>query len=153
MGSIGNATIPGFLCRICMKVHRSVILLFGHQGQRMQLIEKLEKYLFVTISPTDNLPKSICQDCIKKLRSAEKNLLRMQKLILEIHPEWKEEGGDESLEPISDDSSESSCSDISISTDSSEESDSFDFPPLDLSGRPRENEILPPVSESDDDQP
>lgn len=51
MGSIDAACISGFLCRLCSEMHRTVIHIYGDQGQKYDLAGKINAYLPVTVSP------------------------------------------------------------------------------------------------------
>lgn len=50
MGSYNSACITGFLCRLCSEIHRSVIHIYGEQGRRLQLAQKINNYLPVTVN-------------------------------------------------------------------------------------------------------
>lgn len=50
MGSIEAACISGFLCRLCSEMHRTVIHIYGDQGQKHELAKKINAYLPVTVS-------------------------------------------------------------------------------------------------------
>lgn len=50
MGSLEAACISGFLCRLCSEIHRMVIHIYGDQGQRHELAQKINDYLPVTVS-------------------------------------------------------------------------------------------------------
>lgn len=50
MGSIDKACISGFLCRLCSEMHRIVIHIYGDQGQRLCLVEKINGYLPITVN-------------------------------------------------------------------------------------------------------
>lgn len=50
MGSIDAACIAGFLCRLCSEMHRTVIHIYGDQGQKHDLAGKINAYLPVTVS-------------------------------------------------------------------------------------------------------
>ncbi|XP_053963586.1 uncharacterized protein LOC128866699 [Anastrepha ludens] len=67
MGSIDRACISGFLCRLCSEVHRIVIHIYGDQGMELCLVEKINGYSLNTISPTDLLPKTICETCLRRV--------------------------------------------------------------------------------------
>lgn len=49
MGSIEAACISGFLCRLCSEMHRMVIHIYGDQGQKHGLAQKINDYLPVTV--------------------------------------------------------------------------------------------------------
>lgn len=67
MGSIEEACITGFLCRLCSQIHRSVIFIYGAEGDRHKLEQKINNYLPVKIAPTDPLPKTVCEGCMNKV--------------------------------------------------------------------------------------
>lgn len=50
MGSLDQARIVGFLCRLCSEVHRSVYHIYGDEGLRQNLAEKINDFLPVTVS-------------------------------------------------------------------------------------------------------
>uniref|UniRef100_A0A0K8TN54 ZAD domain-containing protein n=1 Tax=Tabanus bromius TaxID=304241 RepID=A0A0K8TN54_TABBR len=77
MGSIDKACISGFLCRLCSEMHRTVIHIYGDQGQKHRLVEKINGYLPVTIKPTDPLPKTICEACLKRVEEHYELLVRI----------------------------------------------------------------------------
>ncbi|CAD7085212.1 unnamed protein product [Hermetia illucens] len=79
MGSIDKACISGFLCRLCSEMHRTVIHIYGDQGQRHGLLEKINGYLPVTITPTDPLPKTICESCLRRVEQHYELLIRIKK--------------------------------------------------------------------------
>ena len=58
MGSIDAACISGFLCRLCSEMHRTVIHIYGDQGLKKGLAQKINEYLPVTVSATTYLQKS-----------------------------------------------------------------------------------------------
>lgn len=82
MGSIRKARIPGFVCRLCTALSRVVIHIFGNRGKKLNLVEKVNKYVPIKISPTDSLPKAICLKCLNRV---EKNYALMRRL---AHINW-----------------------------------------------------------------
>jgi len=61
MGSTDKAVITGFICRLCSKMNRFVIHIYGEEGERMKLAEKINTYLPITVISTcrpvsDDLP-------------------------------------------------------------------------------------------------
>lgn len=50
MGSTARGLITGFICRLCSKMNRYVILIYGEEGERMGLAEKINSYLPITVS-------------------------------------------------------------------------------------------------------
>ncbi|XP_014218498.1 uncharacterized protein LOC106646858 [Copidosoma floridanum] len=69
MGSIDKAVITGFICRLCSKMNRFVIHIYGEEGERMKLAEKINTYLPITVNANDQLPKTACLHCIEKLEA------------------------------------------------------------------------------------
>ncbi|PSN48478.1 hypothetical protein C0J52_11721 [Blattella germanica] len=69
MGSTDEAVITGFICRLCSKMNRFVIHIFGEEGERMRLAEKINAYLPITININDPLPKTVCLPCIDRLEA------------------------------------------------------------------------------------
>lgn len=67
MGSIEEACITGFLCRLCSQIHRSVIFIYGAEGDKHKLEQKINNYLPVKIAPSDPLPKTVCEGCMNKV--------------------------------------------------------------------------------------
>lgn len=49
MGSIEKANITGFLCRLCSEMHRVVIHIYGDQGKKQSLVDKINGYLPITV--------------------------------------------------------------------------------------------------------
>lgn len=50
MGSVDNAIITGFICRLCSKMNKLVIHIYGEEGNRMQLAKKINMYLPINVS-------------------------------------------------------------------------------------------------------
>ncbi|XP_067007725.1 uncharacterized protein [Anabrus simplex] len=69
MGSTDKAVITGFICRLCSKMNRFVIHIYGEEGDRMRLAEKINTYLPITIAVNDPLPKTVCLPCIERLEA------------------------------------------------------------------------------------
>ncbi|KAJ9578768.1 hypothetical protein L9F63_004976 [Diploptera punctata] len=69
MGSTDKAVITGFICRLCSKMNRFVIHIYGEEGERMRLAEKINAYLPITINVNDPLPKTVCLPCIDRLEA------------------------------------------------------------------------------------
>eukprot|EP00099_Drosophila_melanogaster_P010186 NP_001262946.1 uncharacterized protein Dmel_CG31109, isoform B [Drosophila melanogaster] len=80
MGSIEKACISGFLCRLCSEMHRTVIHIYSDHGQRLCLVEKINGYLPITISPTDPLPKTICKSCLHRVEQHYSLLMRLTRM-------------------------------------------------------------------------
>ncbi|XP_050300617.1 uncharacterized protein LOC126739134 [Anthonomus grandis grandis] len=66
MGSTGQATMTGFICRLCSKQRKIVIHLYTSRAKKLDLINKI-KLLPISLQLHDNLPKTICEPCIEKL--------------------------------------------------------------------------------------
>lgn len=66
MGSIEHLSFPRHRCRMCHQFRVSMIDIFKGSGQRLYLIEKIRAYGLI-VSPTDRLPKTLCQSCIQDL--------------------------------------------------------------------------------------
>lgn len=49
MGSTDRAVITGFICRLCSKMNRFVIHIYGEEGERMKLADKINAYLPITV--------------------------------------------------------------------------------------------------------
>ncbi|XP_017048160.1 uncharacterized protein LOC108092850 isoform X2 [Drosophila ficusphila] len=121
MGSIANAKISGFVCRICMQVHRNVLLFFGERAQQMHLVQKVKRHFSVAVSSTDDLPKTICHECIRTVNRFEEMQAYFRKLRADLCLAIPR-GSPPS--PVSDWTDDLAISDDS---DSTESSDSFDF--------------------------
>nr|BAN21305.1 unkown protein [Riptortus pedestris] len=68
MGSLDKAQLTGFICRICSKMNKVVIHVYGEEGKRINLASQLQTYLGVDVYMNDDLPKTVCPSCIVKLR-------------------------------------------------------------------------------------
>ncbi|XP_033228500.1 uncharacterized protein LOC117180223 [Belonocnema kinseyi] len=69
MGSTDKAVITGFICRLCSKMNRFVIHIYGEEGERMKLADKINAYLPITVNANDQLPKTACLHCIERLEA------------------------------------------------------------------------------------
>ncbi|CAH0394615.1 unnamed protein product [Bemisia tabaci] len=67
MGSLDGAVITGFICRLCSKLSRLVIHIYGEQGVTLQLDKKINTYLPISVKFSDPLPKTVCVACVQKL--------------------------------------------------------------------------------------
>ncbi|KAK0081517.1 hypothetical protein PV325_012028 [Microctonus aethiopoides] len=67
MGSTDKAVITGFICRLCSKMNRFVIHIYGEEGERLKLAEKIRTCLPITVKMNDPLPKTVCLHCIERL--------------------------------------------------------------------------------------
>ncbi|XP_037026983.1 uncharacterized protein LOC119067851 [Bradysia coprophila] len=79
MGSLDKACIAGFLCRLCSEMHRTVIHIYGDKGRSLGLAQKINDYLPVTITPTDPLPKTICESCMGRVEQHHDLMVKMTK--------------------------------------------------------------------------
>lgn len=102
MGSLDKACIAGFLCRLCSEMHRTVIHIYGDKGRSLGLAQKINDYLPVTVSiskscslhqlhlwsywfvtwkitPTDPLPKTICESCMGRVEQHHDLMVKMTK--------------------------------------------------------------------------
>ncbi|CAG2058365.1 unnamed protein product [Timema podura] len=50
MGSTDKGVITGFICRLCSKMNRFVIHIYGEKGEKMKLAEKINTYLPITLA-------------------------------------------------------------------------------------------------------
>ncbi|XP_013135576.1 PREDICTED: uncharacterized protein LOC106101039 [Papilio polytes] len=78
MGSLDRAVITGFICRLCSEMHRVVIHIYGHEGIRLNISEKINKYLSINVSPSDPLPKTICNNCLERLENQHRLVMRIE---------------------------------------------------------------------------
>ncbi|XP_029042135.1 LOW QUALITY PROTEIN: uncharacterized protein LOC114875702 [Osmia bicornis bicornis] len=69
MGSTDKAVITGFICRLCSKMNRFVIHIYGEEGERMKLADKINAYLPIMVNMDDPLPKTACLHCIERLEA------------------------------------------------------------------------------------
>ncbi|KAE8746391.1 hypothetical protein FOCC_FOCC006886 [Frankliniella occidentalis] len=69
MGSDDKAVITGFICRLCSRMNRFVVHIYGDEGVQMQLAQKINIYLPITVNPNDPLPKTVCISCIDSLEA------------------------------------------------------------------------------------
>ncbi|XP_050070978.1 uncharacterized protein LOC126558931 [Anopheles maculipalpis] len=67
MGSIMEACCTGFICRLCSKMNRMVIFIYGADGLEYNLLQKINSYLPIEINEEDELPKTICEACLDKI--------------------------------------------------------------------------------------
>lgn len=42
MGSLERAVLTGFICRVCSKIKKIVVHIYGEEGTRIKLAEKLQ---------------------------------------------------------------------------------------------------------------
>lgn len=50
MGSIDSAVLTGFICRLCSKMNKLVVHIYGEEGVRLQLSKKINAYLPINVS-------------------------------------------------------------------------------------------------------
>lgn len=50
MGSLDRAILTGFICRLCSEMHRIVIHIYGEEGIRLCISEKISRYLTINVS-------------------------------------------------------------------------------------------------------
>lgn len=50
MGSLDRAVLTGFICRLCSEMHRVVIHIYGDEGRRLCISEKISRYLTINVS-------------------------------------------------------------------------------------------------------
>ncbi|XP_053659684.1 protein P54-like [Anopheles marshallii] len=67
MGSLMEACCTGFICRLCSKMNRMVIFIYGADGLEYNLLQKINNYLPIEINEEDELPKTICEACLEKI--------------------------------------------------------------------------------------
>ncbi|XP_041766229.1 uncharacterized protein LOC121590525 [Anopheles merus] len=88
MGSLMEACCTGFICRLCSKMNRTVIFIYGADGLEHNLLEKINNYLPIQINEEDELPKTICDACmdkillhhrlIEQIQSAQKRFVKLR---------------------------------------------------------------------------
>jgi len=78
MGSIGQAIMTGFICRLCSKQKKVVIHLYTARAKKLDLMNKI-KLLPISLEKYDNLPKTVCETCIQKLDVQYRLLMRIRK--------------------------------------------------------------------------
>ncbi|KAF2899293.1 hypothetical protein ILUMI_06873 [Ignelater luminosus] len=78
MGSYAHATMTGFICRLCSEHKKCVIHFYSAKAKQLELLKKLT-LLPITVEKYDNLPKTICQECIEKLDLQYHLLQRIRK--------------------------------------------------------------------------
>ncbi|KFB52574.1 AGAP001400-PA-like protein [Anopheles sinensis] len=78
MGSLEDAIVTGFICRLCSKQKRSVVFIFGARGAQIDLVNKINNYLPIQINADDDLPKTICEPCLEKILQHHQMIERFQ---------------------------------------------------------------------------
>lgn len=66
MGSYRGAMMTGFICRLCSKPKPIVTHIYSNKGRSLKLLEKM-RLLPIEVRKYDNLPKTICEECINRL--------------------------------------------------------------------------------------
>ncbi|CAH1637788.1 unnamed protein product [Spodoptera littoralis] len=78
MGSLDRAVLTGFICRLCSEMHRVVLHIYGEEGLRLKISEKISRYLSINVSRADPLPKTICKTCLERLESQHRLVTVME---------------------------------------------------------------------------
>ncbi|ETN64186.1 hypothetical protein AND_004080 [Anopheles darlingi] len=78
MGDLGEVLCWGFICRLCSKMHRDVM--FITDGSDSDLMDRINAYLPVSITPTDPLPKTICGSCNQKIKQHHQLMEQIQRV-------------------------------------------------------------------------
>lgn len=50
MGSLDRGVLTGFICRLCSEMHRVVLHIYGEEGIRLCISEKINRYLSINVS-------------------------------------------------------------------------------------------------------
>lgn len=50
MGSLDGGVLTGFICRLCSEMHRVVLHIYGEEGIRLCISEKINRYLSINVS-------------------------------------------------------------------------------------------------------
>ncbi|XP_023941135.1 uncharacterized protein LOC128199738 [Bicyclus anynana] len=69
MGSLDKALLTGFICRLCSEMCPVVYHMYSEEGIRLGIAEKINKYVSISVSPSDPLPKTICKSCLERLEN------------------------------------------------------------------------------------
>ncbi|XP_060536144.1 uncharacterized protein LOC132708057 [Cylas formicarius] len=93
MGSYGKAIMVGFICRLCSEMKKNVIHLYTAKAAKLGL-RKMLKLLPITVDKYDNLPKTICQQCIERLEAQYDLHMKIRKSdsIYRIHRNFHSNG-------------------------------------------------------------
>ncbi|XP_026807719.1 uncharacterized protein LOC113550208 [Rhopalosiphum maidis] len=67
MGSVNNAVRCGFICRLCSKIDKRVVHIYGELGRKYNLVQKIRDYLPIKIKSSDGLPLTLCVSCVQRL--------------------------------------------------------------------------------------
>ncbi|XP_059610289.1 uncharacterized protein LOC132257419 [Phlebotomus argentipes] len=92
MGHMQEARVSGYICRLCSEVSRVVILLYGDVGLKLCLVAKINNFLNINIKPNDQLPKTVCLNCVRQVESTHRFIKKilLNKQILKFgreHPQ------------------------------------------------------------------
>lgn len=49
MGSVNNAVRCGFICRLCSKIDKRVVHIYGELGRKYKLVQKIRDYLPIKV--------------------------------------------------------------------------------------------------------
>uniref|UniRef100_A0A1L8D8E1 ZAD domain-containing protein n=1 Tax=Nyssomyia neivai TaxID=330878 RepID=A0A1L8D8E1_9DIPT len=72
MGHMQEARVSGYICRLCSEVSRVVILLYSDVGLKLCLVAKINNFLNINIKPNDQLPKTVCLNCVRQVESTHR---------------------------------------------------------------------------------
>ncbi|CAH2045268.1 unnamed protein product, partial [Iphiclides podalirius] len=61
-------------------MHRVVLHIYGQEGIRLCISEKINRYLSINVSPSDPLPKTICNNCLERLENQHRPLHKFDNL-------------------------------------------------------------------------
>ncbi|KAJ2953355.1 hypothetical protein O0L34_g945 [Tuta absoluta] len=78
MGSLDKGVLTGFICRLCSEMHRVVLHIYGDEGIRLCISEKINRYLSINVSRSDPLPKTICNNCLERLENQHRLVMRIE---------------------------------------------------------------------------
>ncbi|CAG9860514.1 unnamed protein product [Phyllotreta striolata] len=78
MGSTAKAIVTGFICRLCSEQKKVVIHLYTERARKLDLLNKV-KLMPISLKKYDNLPKTICEQCIQRLEDQVKLLEKVKK--------------------------------------------------------------------------
>ncbi|XP_055679977.1 uncharacterized protein LOC129788034 [Lutzomyia longipalpis] len=79
MGHMQEARVSGYICRLCSEVSRVVILLYGDVGLKLCLVAKINNFLNINIKPNDQLPKTVCLNCVRQVESTHRFIKKILK--------------------------------------------------------------------------
>ncbi|KAH1007040.1 hypothetical protein HUJ04_004322 [Dendroctonus ponderosae] len=68
----------GYICRLCSNLKRVVIHMYTGKAKNLQLLDNL-KLLPITLNRYDSLPKTVCENCIIKLKKQARLLMLIRK--------------------------------------------------------------------------